>query len=694
MKIRVLIMLFAVGSACGSMNPVVSAQAPFVVGEDEQLHRVSVPAGSMEEVQVLIDAAREENPDAVLVIEPTGDVEVGAVPLRLGSRMILLLSSDAGIVALPDCTASSLVMVEDAESVAISSVGLEAAVIHGGDHDVVGIRVVRGKRIVLDHLLLSGCGMVGISYEGCNSNAVNEAGVVTRCRFEENGAGLRVGKTAGFICQDNIFIGQSGTALAVESKSSVLAGNVFSGNKVSVHCGSDRSVITRNEFGDEIALVLTPSSAGNLISENLGARAKIYLAGTGQQLFRNSFDEASVSVSGDKEMILIANEGLVVDAAPELKWFNPPTFTRPHEEPVIVPGMGRFDLRLVGGNFKDEEPPMDLSEVDMALKQAHAAHPNDVVVLHLEGEFLTRSAKGLQLPPNTCLILKGRILSNPGTEMEPLWKRGVPLTQVILLPETGYCSISGGTIDAGRQVFFPVNADTGAITLIEGVNLTGGARDGVNTKGRENAMPLFVYRCNVYGNRGRGIWSHAASRIHAIDNVCSGNNTDGIDIDAHGVDCTALFNVCRGNRRHGVFVEEAVKNSIVFGNVLSGNGWAGVHVWNEEVVGNTGGNVIAANECIANRRGVSVGGRAEDKTSHGNFFFNNICLENRLDGIWSGNSHATNNYFSQSVVGKNLEEPILNLGDAFYLNINGAARMETILAESEAGMLDRDKEDH
>jgi nitrous oxidase accessory protein NosD len=246
------------------------------------------------------------------------------------------------------------------------------------------------------------------------------------------------------------------------------------------------------------------------------------------------------------------------------------------------------------------------------------------------------------------------------------------LTQVVLLPKTGYCSLSGGTIDAGRQAFFPVNADTGAITLLEGINLTSGAREGVNTKGRNPAAPLFIYRCNVYGNRGRGIWSHAARRVHAIGNVCVGNNTDGIDIDAHALDCTALFNTCRGNRRHGIFVEEAVNSSIVFGNVLNGNTSAGVHVWNEEVKGNTGGNVIAANECRGNRRGVSVGGRAGDKTAHGNFFFSNACFENRLDGIWAGNMHATNNYFSQCTVGGNLGKPFLNPGAAFVLN---AARL-------------------
>jgi nitrous oxidase accessory protein NosD len=142
---------------------------------------------------------------------------------------------------------------------------------------------------------------------------------------------------------------------------------------------------------------------------------------------------------------------------------------------------------------------------------------------------------------------------------------------------------------------------------------------------------------------------------------------DGIDLDAHAIDCTALFNSCNANRRHGVFVEEAIQNNIVFGNQLHGNG-TGVHVWNEEVKGNTGPNLISANHCSANRRGIGLGARADDKTAHGNFFFNNVCTENREDGILTGNSKAKENYFSQSVAFGNGKENIGVSGSALFFN--------------------------
>jgi len=179
---------------------------------------------------------------------------------------------------------------------------------------------------------------------------------------------------------------------------------------------------------------------------------------------------------------------------------------------------------------------------------------------------------------------------------------------------------------------------------------------------------MFIYRCNVYGNNARGIWAHVATRVHSIANNCAGNNTDGIDLDAHAIDCTALFNTSNGNRRHGVFIEEGVDHNIVFGNTLNDNFTAGIHVWNEEVKQNTGMNVISANECNGNYRGTSVGGRANDKTSHDNLFFNNITRYNRLNGILAGNSKAKGNYFTQCVIGQNIQNDIAPHADAIFFN--------------------------
>jgi len=660
-------------------------EAPFITGPKEEIHHVSLPAGTTEAAQVLIDAARKEKPEAVLILEPAGNLEVGSAPLRLGSKMCLQLSPSAGVKAGANCSAPSLISVEKAEFVSVSSAGPGPATLDGAGKLVTGIQITEGARINLDQLHLIRCAKTGIDYRGTTHvTSLNEAASVTRCYFEKNGNALKVEQSGGFQCLDNVFKNQTETALSINSLNSMVAGNTFSGNKTDIQSSSDRGIITRNRFGKSgLTLELTPASKGNLVSENHGTAKDltISIGGENQQLFHNYLSASVKLAPGAKNAFLISNENLQVDpAASGVKFFDPPTLARPHTNSVIVAGMGRFDVPLIPGGKKDPKPadkdkppkivPTDLALVEAEIAKAQAAHPNDVLVIPLDGEYLCKTPKGLELPPNSCLLMAAdaRILSDHGIPIEPQWARAAPITQVVLLPKTGYCSVSGGKLDAGRQAFFPINANTGSIALIEGTSLIAGARDGINTKGRSGSDPIFLYRCNVYGNNGRGIWSHVACRVHSIANVCSGNFMDGIDLDAHAIDCTALFNTCNANRRHGVFVEEAIQNNIVFGNQLHGNG-TGIHVWNEEVKGNTGPNLIAANHCSGNRRGIGLGGRADDKTANGNLFFNNACRENREDGFLTGNSKAKDNFFSQCSASQNPKKDIAPSESALFFNV-------------------------
>ena len=683
---KTLLLTFLLISAQGrTENLFTPPEASFITNPKEAIHRVSLPAGKAEAAQALIDAARKEKPDAVLLLEATGNLEVGTAPLRLGSKMCLHLSPSAGVVASTSCSAPSLISVEKAEFVSVSSDGTGCALLDGGAKPVTGIQITEGSRINLDQLRILRCAKTGIDYRGTtNVTALNEAASLTRSYLERNGDGLKVDQTGGFQCLDNVFKNQTGTALSINSLNSIVAGNTFSGNKTDLQSSSDRGVVTRNIFGKStLTLDLASNSKGNLVSENRSVTRALQMTIGGEmnQIFHNAIEGSVQLTPGVKDAFFVANQNLQVDpAAPGVKFFYPPTLANPHTNPVIVSGMGRFDLPLLPGGKKDPKPadkdkppkivPVDLALVEAEIAKAQTEHPNDVLVIRLEGEYICKNPDGLKLPPNSCLLMAAdaRILADHGIPIEPQWARAAPITQVVLLPETGYCSISGGKLDAGRQAFFPVNANTGSVALIEGTSLIAGARDGLNTKTRKATDPLFMYRCNVYGNNGRGIWSHVATRVHAIANVCSGNYMDGIDIDAHAIDCTALFNVCNGNRRHGVFVEEAVQNNIVFGNHLDGNG-TGVHVWNEEVKGNTGPNLISANRCSGNRRGIGLGARADDKTAHGNFFFNNVCSENREDGMLGGNSKATENYFSQSVTYGNPKQDVGFSEKAFFFNV-------------------------
>ena len=613
------------------------------------VHQVDLAGGSADEAQKLIDATRREHPGEWLMLNAKGDLIVSGAPLRLDSRTVLKLSPKAGVKAGAACSAPALISIADAGQVTVCSSGPGLAVISGGGKASIGISVTAGKLIAFDQLNVTGCTRTGIHYRGNDAAAVNEAGSVTRCQFQANGDGLDVAQTAAFMGLDNQFLSQTGTALAIDSVTSIVAGNSFTANRAGIVSSSARGVLTRNSLNDRMPLELTPASTGNLVTENRGkgAGARLLLGGSGNRLFRNSLSGKVAAAPGSRDNLLLSNDSLSFEKpSPAVKIFNPPSLqdTRP---PEIIPGMGRWDLK-----FASTATPLDLASVGEAITKARADHPNDVLVATLAGQFISHLPDGLQLPPNTCLILKGKITAECGLPSDPEYNKASPLTQVIRLPKSGFCSVVGGTLNAGKQVFFPLNANTGALALIEGVTLTGGQRDGLNTKGRGGAGALFVNHCNVPDNKGRGIWSHVASGVTLIGNTCTNNRLDGIDFDAYSSKGIALFNSCSGNKRHGIFVEEAISGHILFANTLNVNGNAGVHVWNQEVKGNTGLNVIAANTCKYNRRGTSVGGRATDKTANGNLFFNNVCLENWLNDLMPGNRNATGNEFIQCVVGK------------------------------------------
>jgi hypothetical protein len=676
-----------------------SPDAPFVIASNGVVRNVPLPAGSVETAQGIIDAARQQDSNAVLFLQPAGDLVVGAAPLQLGSRMCLQLSSGAGIKAGASCSAASLISVNGAADVSVSSPGNPSALIDGGGRAVTGISVVGGTRVYLDRLTVTRCGGSGIDYKGSAPLAPNAGGSVTRSLFQGNGDGVRVDQSAGFVCLDNDFVKNGGTGLSINSLTPIVAGNSFTGNRTALSSGSDRGVITRNSFGTNGTILdLNAGSSANLVSENIASgTVTLSVAGSGHSLFHNAFAGSAAVAPDARKIYVLENGDLATDTRnTNILFFNPPTRSNPHSNPVIVTGMGRCDISVNGG-FKVKPPkpanpavktppankaepiiPVDIATAQEALDKARAEHPNDVIVLHLAGEFVSKNPSGLRLPANSCVLLgdtrqEARILADLGIPNDPLWNRAAPITQVVLMAPKGFSSLSGGKIDAGRQAFHGVNASSNAssIAIVDGVNVAATAFDGIYIKGRMSYGPLFLYNCNVYASGSRCIWPHVCTPVHCIGNVCVGGGHDGIDFDAGARDCTALFNVCSGNKRHGLFIEEAAHNNIAFGNNFSNNDGAGVHVWNEEVTGNTGSNCIVANLCERDYRGVSVGGRSADKTANENLVFNNVCRANRLEGVSPGNSHATRNTFGQCVVGQNMgrQLPVSGSAESFFFNV-------------------------
>ncbi|MEI8289383.1 MAG: right-handed parallel beta-helix repeat-containing protein [Verrucomicrobiota bacterium] len=633
-------------------------ESPFITAPKETISTLNISAGPVENAQSQINSARQAKADAVLVIHITGKLLVGNTSLILGSRMCLLLEEAGSIAAKPDASAQSLVRIDNAELVSISSAGPNRGVLDGLGRALTGIAVSGSGRVNIDNLSIRGCGVSAITYAGRDAQAVNDAGSVTRCLVQDCGDGLLVTKTAGFMCLDNAFRNNRRTAVSINSPRSIVSGNDSIRNKTGVATTSNHGVITRNTFEDnDSSLNLEAGSTANLVTGNrsLGKTGAVSLSGRNNRIYANAFAASTATMRGGENNLFMNNDGLkIAPSAGGPVIFNPPTSTHPHSNHVIIPGMGRFDLVIPGATNKYQ--PANLAAARDGLRRARAERPNDVIVLWLRGYYLSHEPAGLELPANTCVILDGVIRADLGLAPDPAFDKKAPLTQVVRLAPEGYCSFSGGTLDGGRQAFHGIVATSAGCALIDGVDIRGAVRDGIHTKGRGAKSPLFINGCSVSANGGRGIWLHVAGDVHALNNVCSGNNQDGIDVDAFATDCTVLFNTSAGNRRHGVFVEEAVTNNIVFANQFLGNNRSGVHVWNEEVPGNTGQNVIAANLCRGNTKGVSVGGRAANRTAGENLLFNNVCLGNRDFGLAPGNSHANGNYFSQSFLHGNGQE--------------------------------------
>ncbi|NCY21976.1 hypothetical protein EBX31_08470, partial [bacterium] len=130
---KTVLLIFLLISAQGrTENLFTPPEAAFITNPKEVIHRLTLPAGKVEAAQSLIDSARKEKPDAVLILEAAGNLEVEAVPLRLGSKMCLHLSPSAGVVASTSCSAPSLISVEKAEFVSVSSDGTGCALVDGG----------------------------------------------------------------------------------------------------------------------------------------------------------------------------------------------------------------------------------------------------------------------------------------------------------------------------------------------------------------------------------------------------------------------------------------------------------------------------------------------------------------------------------------------------------------------------------
>lgn len=650
-------------------------EGPFLTAPDETVHDLAFDGGGAGEAQALLDRARGEHPEAFVVMRFRGMVTVSDSPLRVGSRTALVFLPGSGMVAAEGATATALVEVVEADTVSVVGRGLDRAILDGAGRVPVGIEVRQSVRVHLDHLLVRNCLGDGIGYTGRGDENrpieekwwqrkyapafYGQAGSVTRCRLEGNGGnGARISEVAQFMFVDNVVVGNGAAGVDIRSFNSVVGGCHFQDNATGIVQRSTDGVAVRNILrGNGVGISLAAESELNLVTYNrlLGNALGIAVAGRRNSIYHNELENPVPFRIGGTDNVVAAHRGVTADqaSAPDNVYFQPPTTVHFHQGTVVA-GMGRHDLEIEGGPgrirtpFPPEDEAVDLAVVQAALDQARADHPEDVIVARLRGRFVaTGEGAALRLPANTCVVLQGAILA-----------LSEGLDEIVKMDGEGFQSFSGGLVDANFLAGEGILATGSNIAVIDGVTVKHTVKNAISTKGQGRpGRPLFIRGCTVTNSRGRGIWVHVTADSHVIDNVASGNYTDGVDLDAFCFHSTALLNVCTANARSGVFVEEGINSTIVFANVLNRN-HTGILVYNHSVEGNTGANVMACNEVRENTHfGVSIRGmRYPNKTSHGNFVFGNVFTGNLAAGARFGHPAARDNVISQNVLRGNQVE--------------------------------------
>lgn len=628
----------------------VTPSASFLHTAEDEVVTVTLSAGPAAAAQARLDAARNASPDACLSILLRGRVEVTDQPLRIGSRTVVQFADGAEVVAGRG-DVPALLAITGSEFVTLRSVGTEPATLRGG---ATAIRVTDSERVHIDRLAIRGSG-TGVSFKGRGATGYARGFSATRMLIRDCRAGIEVDETAQFQCHDSTVVARE-AALRIASPDAMFVNNRIVGD---VRLSAALNVVARNDVRG--MLTLTGESSRAYVVENELAGG-LGVDGEWHALYRNTL-RGDVVVAGE-EHTFCQNAGAALPASPAAVVFNPPTAARWHEEPVL-PGTARYDIEVQGTAVwtfprweaipEDKRPPLaDLSVAQQAVDAAVSEHPDAAVVVRLKGLF--QATAEWVLPRNVCVVLDGSIRA-AGDQLDHRLAEDGRRSQLIGFPKGGCASFSGGIVDAAFLPYHALNMPGAARIVVDGVTVKRSGFNGITTKEHNNARrPVFIRGCTVVDCAGRGIWVHVCKNVHVLDCVSSGNISDGIDYDAYGHETTGLFNVCSGNRRHGMFIEEAVKHVRVFGNQLDGNGSCGVAIWDEAVVGNTGWNSVIANTCRGNGTGVSIGGRAAEKTSNENLVLGNVLRGNRKIGLRYANAHSYGNYCVHNQIADNADD--------------------------------------
>ncbi|MBU6411157.1 MAG: RICIN domain-containing protein, partial [Verrucomicrobia bacterium] len=280
---------------------------------------------------------------------------------------------------------------------------------------------------------------------------------------------------------------------------------------------------------------------------------------------------------------------------------------------------------------------------------AVSAHPGDVIVLHLNGNY-TVGANPLTLGSDTCVLLGGTIQINSSTTATHAITANSGSSDI---------SISGGLIDGGSPGI-PTTGRNGiyfsgvSMFQIDDVTLQHFGTNSTRVGGSDviqidhGSTPRIITRCTINGGSARGIWMATSGvRDIILDNLVTDAQMDGVDFDESSTASLAAFNTLTNNTRYGVFIEQSASYNLVLGNVCNFDSSYGVGCYNNY---STPRAMTAYNSIICNSmfggnglRNGSTGDGTNVETCD-NFYFNNTLANARI----VSQLYGTNNYYSQN----------------------------------------------
>ncbi len=601
---------------------------------------LNISSGTIASVQETIDTTRDANPDAFIIINLSGAYTVTSTPLVLRSKQILYLNGSITADS-SSATASALVSVGSGQSfVAIMGFG-PSSVLDGQNADMHGIEALASSRLVIDNLTVQDTLRDGISVQGLGTTVWDAQVSISRCKVSgSGGSGIRLYDANQCAVIDNITQNNTLAGIQLSADTTAVANNICNFNATGISVSGATNSIYKNTFnGNASGMRLTTTSSVTKVTANTfssNSVSGITVEGSQNTVFDNNYSGNTVDMDSQGSNNFIVASTKPLDGTGN-DYFYPPTSRNPHSSTAIINGMGRRDLIISSTTIDNVQQQYDA---------ARAAHPNDVIVLTLDGTF-NLGANPLNLASNTCVLLQegASIISDSTTTA----------TYAIAATSASFISVSGGTLNANLEPVGGVQFLECSKLLVDGVTMLS-ARDHT-VSGSSNVLHIkgaagfaeIVRGCTIDTSDFRGIWIQT-SRALITENKVTNCNKDGIDLDSFSSKCFVANNTCTDNIRYGVFVEEAATRNIVLGNNLHRNA-IGVNLYTYEVTQPTQYNSILSNFLDANGRGLRIGERdtpVDRETKH-NYFYNNRITNSGTDAINSQNN-GIQNYFSENLL--------------------------------------------